>query len=192
MMNLQEAKAELESRGFFVYERSWVLGDPTLMIARLAERSVIHENDSITAFEELCYIYFKDNHWGFFRVTGAGGFLPDDIIKDTATLDEAMAILREYYFGVPIVIDGWIVKKHKHPEWAEDKLREAVKKAKTITKTEWDDLHYDFRSLIDNEYHGKFNPIAHSENPTIALQLRRDLGDAYIVTGSMGVFSNWI
>jgi hypothetical protein len=191
-MNLQEAKAELESRGFIVREESW-RGEPTLTIVQLSERSVVHEDGSITWPEDLCnIIHFKDNHWRFWRVAGEGGLLPDDIQVDTATLDEAMAILREYYFGEPIIMDGWLVKKHKHPEWDEDKLREAIKKAKKISKAEWDDLHYDFRSLVRNEYTSKFNSIAHSEDPTITLQLRRDLGDAYIVTGSRGVFNRWI
>lgn len=137
-------------------------------------------------------IYSEKGHWGFRKWDYAPGPGPDDIDFQTETLEQAVYALLNYYLGKPMILNKWIIPIHKHPEWDAERLIAVVKSGISITLDEWETIHSEYvnkriklRSYpLAEIFACLFNPIAHSEDSSLILYLRRDLNAAYIVRSS--------
>ncbi len=192
-MDLDQATTLLESRGFVVWRRSWTMGDPTLQIIYpLSALDGKDANGDITINRDvsISWIYFDKDHWGFHKWDCVPGPGFHDMHYDTNTLDEAMTVLLDYYFGEPVFIDGWILPQHKHPEWSLERLTEAVKGAKNVNEEEWHSIEARYIQIwreiprsatLATRHACLFATFSHAESIKAKLALRRDLGEAFIV-----------
>jgi hypothetical protein len=189
-MQVEEAIAELQRHGFNVGVRSWSMGDPTLEVATFADEQYHHGEDLIRTIKDIAWIYFRDGHWGFHKVTSIGGIGPHDIDYPTDSLDEAVSVLLTYYFREPITVGNWIVPIHMHPEWDRTRIQVAIDQAETISPDRWDVIQREHRELYSQRARSKqfsdvfkylFETIFHTRRTDIQLHLRRDLQSAFVV-----------
>jgi hypothetical protein len=192
-MQIDKAIDQLQSHGFHVTVRSWVLGDPTLCVATLADEADARSEDFIQAFKDVLWIYLRDGQWGFAKWEFTGGFGPNDIDFITPTLDEAVSVLLNYYFGEPIALGDWLVPVHMHPEWNMDRLRAAIDQAQPISHDTWDAIQREHQQLfsgrprpatLSDTFPYLFVTISHVKKTNIQLHLKRDLRHAFVVPGS--------
>lgn len=98
----------------------------------------------------------------------------------------------EFYFGTPAIIDVWIVPFNRHPELSYEVTRSAIAQAINVSQATFDGIAERRRERVSgNRLFGKsrwewalqyqYLPVAHVSDPSLHLQLRRDLQEAYIV-----------
>src|SRR5262249_24971870 len=149
-----------------VIPRRWVLGEFSFVISR--SRTPV---DEIVQLGDVSWIYFENAMWGFRKWEYALGPGPDDIDFQAETLGRIVNSALDYYFGEPIIVNGWILPVHKHPEWSTERLNSVLEGANQITAEEWKTIRDEYIRLR-LQLHGKgtlprifacmFNPIAHS------------------------------
>lgn len=191
-MQLDQAIAQLQSYGFYVTVRSWAMGDPTLVVATPADEAGNRGEDYIQALKDVSWIYFRAGQWGFHKVDHTGGIGPNDIDYPTATLDEAVSVLLNYYFGEPVAVGDWLIPIHKHPEWDLDAVQSAIDQAQQISPDKWIAIQREHKELyfqlarpttFSDLFSYVFVTVSHVHKTDLRLHLRRDLRHAFVVSG---------
>ncbi len=143
------------------------------------------------------HLRLDDTNW-FFEVFE---FIPgpglDDFQCEFASFDKAIDAVLDFYFGKPIIIGGWIIPSHRHPELPISHIKPVLTKATHVTQKTFDEIEekhwgeiWEYRQLGKWEHYREvwqyimqhqFLNIPHIKDHTVTLRLRRDGKKAYIV-----------
>jgi hypothetical protein len=113
-----------------------------------------------------------------------------DFIASFETFEDVLDAAVNLYFGQPLVIGGWMVPLHHHPELSEAQVRRAIAQAQTITVRKFDLLQQEYqrsalRQFPDNiweqAFAGSFLRLAHTSEPQVSCMLLRNGQIAFIV-----------
>jgi hypothetical protein len=113
-------------------------------------------------------------------------------------LDEASLAAWNFYFAKPIQIDGWIVPMHRQPYWKLPQLQYRLANAMHVTSSRFQAIREKRvgdclaapklnmqRTGLEDRSEASDRQIfirnAHASDPSIVLQIRRDMEEAYIV-----------
>lgn len=155
-MKLIDAQSRFAKAGLFT-----ALNASRMFLARLAERQAtdvveLEVNGEGVQFSRIL-IDGKDtwlgdeatidqieNGWRFKNdpPTVFGGPCLDFFSFRAKSLKETVDAAWRYYFGTPLVLDGWRFPVHRHPHWNCDAIRLAFERARLLS---W----VDFRALCD-------------------------------------------
>jgi hypothetical protein len=117
---------------------------------------------------------------------------PDDFRWCAPSLDDALLVCWAYFFGAPIVLNGWVLHLHRYPFWPLAKLQYRVAQAVQLSTFDFERVSEDRRSRRRTDQLGHMSGFAlaettqfllaatRSDSPDL-LYLRRDLEEAYIV-----------
>jgi hypothetical protein len=83
---------------------------------------------------DLWLYWNSDSTWTLNHVEGHGGFDQDDFVCTFSELEEVVDVVLQFFFGTPTVIDGWVVRFHRHPELMPDVAEQALRQAQQISK----------------------------------------------------------
>jgi hypothetical protein len=121
---------------------------------------------------------------------------PTDFVWSCASLNQAMSLMLDFYFGTPTIIGGWAVPLHRHPELSLPKVCDTIGRAVPITDSAFQVLRDEYRqreprsSWQDQPWFKVFQisflTIPHQHDPTLTLFLRRDVQEAFIVSTQAG------
>lgn len=171
-------------------------------------REMEQDPTGIHLASEMGIISFATNRW-YFRVwKSTPGPGPMDFEHEVTSVGELVALVRQFFLGESLTIEGWVVPMHRHPEWNESHLRLAIAQAQPLPFSTWKQVrqraqeHYD-RLLRESHpgltnhprtvswhewYQCLFVPLvrwslADHERPSHGetLWIRRDLREAYLV-----------
>jgi hypothetical protein len=120
---------------------------------------------------------------------------PRDFSVEYGTLDEALLVTWNYFFGQAVVIGGWSFDLHKHPYWSLEKLQYRLANLVHVNDTAFAAIEEQRCYASTNGFPG-LRPRAEDRerwlawsfvrcNPAssrdICLMMRRDLEEAYVV-----------
>lgn len=116
----------------------------------------------------------------------------NDFIVMLNSRAEFIRALYGYHLGSPIVIDGWEIALHRHPELSLEGVRHAIAEAIHVDADDFEGIAERRRARTVGNYKlGKtrwewalqyqFLSFDHESDPTITLRLRRDMKEAYVV-----------
>ncbi|HVA46524.1 MAG TPA: hypothetical protein VNH11_09130 [Pirellulales bacterium] len=137
-----------------------------------------------------------DGQWQFRNDPPAifGGINPYAVRHPTDSLDSAIEVAWNYYFGEPVVLEGWIIPIHRHPAWDVNAIRAAWERQTALTADEWKKrLNEDLAALQRHDRASdpepNFNPFAfyHLTSPLAqrhGMHLRMDCGEVCRVESS--------
>jgi hypothetical protein len=111
-MDVAEAISHLTSLGLHVSQHvpgGMTDRDPSdgLTIAR----AVVPVGE-VDTLEDVCHIFPLRSRWCYRNWNGIGGRAPDDVQIENLSLDQAVECAESFYFGSPLVIDGWVFPMH--------------------------------------------------------------------------------
>lgn len=207
---LEDAEKRFRGAGMFAL----LLRDTLLFLGRLSNEtrpgsiSVDGEEINIISYprdgrsgedlfiEDPGFVEVVDDQWRFRNDPPAifGGINPFAVRHPTESLDSAIDVAWNYYFGDPVVLDGWIIPIHRHPAWDIDAIRAAWKRQRVLTVQEWNErLNEDLAALQRHNRSAdpepNVNPFAFLELKPVqpqrfAMYLRMDCGDVWRVENS--------
>lgn len=154
-MDADSAIARLEELGLYVYRH--VPGAMTdqvpsdgLTIARSTERQ-----GEIEGLIDVCFVFPLQRAWVYRNWNGIGGRAPDDVHIEGLTLETAIRHVESFYFGTPVIVNGWSFPIHRHPEWDSAQIIASLDRARQISESQWRDLlaarYNEARNLGENE-----------------------------------------
>lgn len=76
---------------------------------------------------------FQNNPPGYFP-----GPNEDATTFRTVKFEDVIAAADQYYFGKPIVVEGWRIPIHRHPQWKEDRVKKSIHWAPLVSKEDAD------------------------------------------------------
>lgn len=156
----------------------------------------------IISYRERGIIRHVANHWHFFVWNSVPGPGPADFEHRVTEAGELLSVVLQFFLGEPLTIEGWVVPKHRHPEWNESHLRLAIAQAQPLSHSAWTQVYQRakkrYSSLLTssrlstvswNEWYRCLfvplvkRPLADHEHPSHeeTLWIRRDLREVYLV-----------
>jgi hypothetical protein len=121
---------------------------------------------------------------------------PTDFVSSCTSLNQAMKIILDFYFGAPTIIDGWVVPLQRHPQLVQSSVREAIQRAVPRTDSAFQALVDEYRQrhprstwrdrLWATVFQISFLTIPHQHDPAKTLFLRRDLQEAFMIAAPAG------
>lgn len=139
-MDADSAIARFEELGLYV--NRYVPGAMTdqeatdgLTIARSTER-----RGEIDTLIDVCFVFPLQGAWVYRNWNGIGGRAPDDVHIEGLPLETAIRHVESFYFGTPLIVDGWSFPIHKHPEWDAGQIVASLDEARQLSESQWRDL----------------------------------------------------
>lgn len=200
---LEDAERMFRDAGMFAL----VLQDVLLFVGRFSNQTTVGcigaNGDEVSVISYPCdgragedvfiedpgFVESVDGPWRFRNDPPAifGGINPYAVRHPCDSLDSAIEVAWNYYFGVPLVLDGWIIPLHRHPAWDIDRIRAAWERQTILNADEWTTkLKEDLTSLQRHDPASdpepNFNPYAFyqlksAEPQRFAMFLRMDCGE---------------
>jgi len=118
---------------------------------------------------------------------GIGGRAPDDVHIEDLRLGTAVQYAEDFYFGAPLVIEGWLFPVNRHPEWNVELLRASFAATQTLSDSAWRKLrgerHAASKGLDEaDRILLKFREVESLEpRDDQRLWMRNDLAEVFIV-----------
>jgi hypothetical protein len=141
---------------------------------------------------QSCGISSRSNtEWILSSWEGHPGPASGDFITEFDNLDAVYEALYQYYFGSPILLEGWIVPLHHHPELNEALVAKAIAQAIHIHRSQFNVIKESSARQLENiplsEVWGLglpffFLEFRHTINTQEVCYLRRDMQEAFIVS----------
>jgi hypothetical protein len=205
-LDLNAARETLERAGLHVSLHAEAAG---LVVGRREERvfgGSPEDDAEMTILEDVARLRPSAGGWLFFKWAYAPGPGPHDLAYLAPTLELGVAVALNYYAGSPVLIDGWQVPLHKHPEWRPETVAERVAAARRGDAAMWarqlehtDRRHAFLFGAPDGRTAHSWPEIAgvswtcmrHGASADEILWLRRDLSEAWIVPTSGARPRSW-
>ena len=186
-MNISDAISHLSSLGLHVARRMpGAMTDRASTDGLTIARAVVLVGD-LETLEDVCHIFPLRSRWCYRNWNGIGGRAPDDVHIENLSLDRAVSHAEAFYFGSPLIVDGWIFPIHCHPDWDVDLILASLRDANRYSDSEWRRVraeHHTYtRTLDDNaQFLAKYREIeSQHANTDLRLWMRNDLTDIYFV-----------
>jgi hypothetical protein len=197
---LEDAEKTFRDAGMFAL----VLQERLLFLARMSNKtesgSISIDGTEVSVIQYPCdglngdEIFLEDpgfvecigGEWRFRNVPPAifGGVNPYAVRHPADSPDSAIDVAWTYYFGQPVVLDGWIIPIHRHPAWDINAIRAAWAQPTVMTTDEWAKrLKADLAALqhhnCESDPEPNANPFAFCQlqstrSHRFAMQLRMD------------------
>ena len=185
MMEIDTAIERLRGRGLYANR-----GVPGAMTDRepTAGLTIARALVDVGELQELidaCWVYPLDNGWVYHNWNGIGGRGPDDVHIEKLTLDAAVRYAENFYFGDPLIVEGWSFPVNKHPEWNPDRIIASFRRATRLPEARWRSLraarYTESRGLDDtSRYLVSFREIESVQPRTDQrLWMRNDLDEMF-------------
>ena len=106
---------------------------------------------------------------------------------ENLSLDQAVHHAETFYFGSPLVVDGWIFPIHCHPDWDADLIHASLRDANQYSDSEWRRIraeHHAYTKTLNGnaQFLAKYREIeSQHANTDLRLWMRNDLTDIYFV-----------
>lgn len=145
--------------------------------------------------DSFSHLYRQGTAWVFEVWEYVPGPGESDFVVHFPSLEAAIDAILAFYFGQSSVIDDWIVPLHRHPELTVEGVCFAIADAVNVAQEAFEGLVERRGHRIQNQWQltrwkralqSQFLGMQHRVNPTIKLQLRRDMQEAYNVHLSDG------
>jgi hypothetical protein len=153
--------------------------------------TVADDNPHFIKPEEMSQLYLDDSQWVFTNWQSVPGPGMNDFQCEFDTLEQSAEVAEQYYFGQPLIIDGWVVPLHRHPELnplvaetAIANVSEMAGEAFMVLKKQMFESIWGFPpgSLrYEKVLQSTFLSIRHATDDSVTLCLRRDGAEAYII-----------
>lgn len=117
------------------------------------------------------FVEYAESQWSFRNDPPVvfGGMNPSAVRHTTDSLDSTIEVAWNYYFGGPLLLDGWIIPLHRHPAWNSEAIRAAWRRQTVLTAKEWGDrVKKDLAALERHEWRSDREP---NVNPFAFCQL---------------------
>jgi hypothetical protein len=176
------------------YDRGYVITLPADSDRfTIADPSPVFEAASeLTLADIACKLYQHQQLWVFEMWERVPGPDESDFICSFPSLEDALAAVQAFYFGVPTNMNGWLIPLHRHPELSATDVRYAIENSVNVSKDVFEGIAERRRQRITgNRIFGterwmlalqyQFLTIKHARNTSLVLRLRRDLQEGYIV-----------
>ncbi|MBI1257647.1 MAG: hypothetical protein GC204_09265 [Chloroflexi bacterium] len=157
-------------------------------------------NSTIKLSDRRGLLYFENNLWVFRVWDATPGPGPEDFAYGYQDLDRVVDAVVNFYEGEPTSIGDWLVPLHRHPYLEIEAVRHSIGLAKVIPENGFNDLKNERTAKFHAENNAKlstqwlildrpqaimrlqFIECRHVTDAKRTLFLRRDAGEAYLVT----------
>ena len=187
-MDINSATSHLQSLGLHVERHApGAMSDAAPTDGLTIARALVPQ-DSLHRLEDACFVFPLGGAWCYRNWNGVGGRAPDDVYIENLALGVAIAYAESFYFGSPLILDGWIFPIHCHPEWDATTLRASLAAAVHVAHIEWRRIHserHNASKKLDEtaRFHARFReipPIPY-RNDALRLWMRNDIEEIYVV-----------
>ncbi len=143
--------------------------------------------DGLHHLDDACFIFPIRDGWCYRNWNGIGGRAADDVHLENLPLETAIQYAESFYFGAPLILDGWAFPVNRHPEWDVERLHAAYDCAPRLSHSAWRTLRHQryVTSKGRDEYERfltKFREIAPVQpREDLRLWMRNDLDEMYFV-----------
>ncbi|MBN8599566.1 MAG: hypothetical protein J0M26_00840 [Planctomycetes bacterium] len=186
-MDADSAMARLKELGLNVYRHvPGAMTDQESMDGMTIARSTKWQGE-IETLIDVCFVFPLQGAWVYRNWNGIGGRAPDDVHIEGLNLETAIRHVESFYFGTPVIINGWSFPIHKHPEWDSAQIIASLDTARQISESQWLGLRAarfnEARTLGEDEKFRKQFREIESVRPdrTSRLWTRNDLQEMVLV-----------
>lgn len=194
MRELEDAVLRLEANGLYT---NWGKGGGIRLSERRVQSVKISNIPPVIPFafnyqhhDQISHLFYEENLWRFVYWRWVAGPGPEDFSVEFEHLSEAIKTIKNFYSGEPLVVEGWIIPFHRHPELDTDTIIYTIKNnIIQLTESQFKQAKETISRTGEKLNKGgfldvlpfRFLKIRHQSEQNHCLYLRRDGEIAYIV-----------